>query len=164
MFIAANYVMNYYPYHNISPVLATKPLVTDTLMISDRVHFNQISKVLDIPVDELRVLNPQFRSDLIPGRPDRQYTLVLPSQQVHAYIMSENDILAYDADKYAQRTEAQPGEQPDERLAQVIESEEAVEDDTPLEQSAAEEPAPVRQFPTKSNPAKRWHRSRINIR
>ena len=45
MFIAANYVMNYYPYHNISPVLATKPLVTDTLMISNRVHFNQISKV-----------------------------------------------------------------------------------------------------------------------
>ena len=154
MFIAANYVMNYYPYHNISPVLATKPLVTDTLMISDRVHFNQISKVLDIPVDELRVLNPQFRSDLIPGRPDRQYTLVLPSQQVHAYIMSENDILAYDADKYAQRTEAQPGEQPDERLAQVIESEEAVEDDTPLEQSAAEEPAPVRRVTNSSESTK----------
>ncbi len=30
MFIAANYVMNYYPHHNISPVLPTKPLVTDT--------------------------------------------------------------------------------------------------------------------------------------
>lgn len=154
MFIAANYVMNYYPYHNISPVLATKPLVTDTLMISDRVHFNQISKVLDIPVDELRVLNPQFRSDLIPGRPDRQYTLVLPSQQVHAYIMSENDILAYDAEKYAQRTDAQPGEQPDERLAQVIESEDTIEDDTPLEQSAAEEPAPVRRVTNSSGNTK----------
>lgn len=154
MFIAANYVMNYYPYHNISPVLATKPLVTDTLMISDRVHFNQISKVLDIPVDELRVLNPQFRADLIPGRPDRQYTLVLPSQQVHAYIMSENDILACDAEKYAQRTDAQPGEQPDDRLAQVIESEESLEDDTPLEQSAAEEPAPVRRVTNSSENTK----------
>lgn len=154
MFIAANYVMNYYPYHNISPVLATKPLVTDTLMISDRVHFNQISKVLDIPVDELRVLNPQFRADLIPGRPDRQYTLVLPSQQVHAYIMSENNILACDAEKYAQRTDAQPGEQPDDRLAQVIESEESLEDDTPLEQSAAEEPAPVRRVTNSSENTK----------
>ena len=154
MFIAANYVMNYYPYHNISPVLATKPLVTDTLMISDRVHFNQISKVLDIPVDELRVLNPQFRADLIPGRPDRQYTLVLPSQQVHAYIMSENDILACDAEKYARRTDAQPGEQPDDHLAQVIESEESLEDDTPLEQSAAEEPAPVRRVTNSSENTK----------
>lgn len=143
MFIAANYVMNYYQYHNISPVLATKPLVTDTLMISDRVHFNQISKVLDIPVDELRVLNPQFRADVIPGRPDRQYTLVLPSQQVHAYIMSEEQILDCDADKYARRTDAQPGEQPDAQLAQLIETEDQT-DDSLLEQAAEEEPVPVR--------------------
>ena len=78
MFIAANYVMNYYPHHNISPVLPTKPLVTDTLMISDRVHFDQISHVLNIPMEELRILNPQFRADIIPGTPERPYTLVLP--------------------------------------------------------------------------------------
>lgn len=114
MFIAANYVMNYYPYHNISPVLATKPLVTDTLMISDRVHFEQISNVLDIPIDELRVLNPQFRNDLIPGRPDKKYSLVLPSQQIYAYIMSEDAIHNYNADKYAQRTDVEPGNQPDQ--------------------------------------------------
>jgi membrane-bound lytic murein transglycosylase D len=144
MFIAANYVMNYYQYHNISPVLATKPLVTDTLMISDRVHFKQISKVLDIPVDELRVLNPQFRADVIPGRPDRMYTLVLPSQQVHAYIMSESDILAYEAEKYSRRTDAQPGEQPNAALAEAIEQEAAEIDDTPLEQVAEAEPVAVR--------------------
>lgn len=134
MFIAANYVMTYYPYHNISPVLATKPLVTDTLMISDRVHFNQISHVLDIPVDELRVLNPQFRADIIPGHADRPYTLVLPSQQIHAYIMSEKDILAYDAARYAQRTEASPGENPGEAndVAQVN-TDELVADETPLD-------------------------------
>lgn len=149
MFIAANYVMNYYPYHNISPVLATKPLVTDTIMVSDRVHFNQISKVLDIPVDELRVLNPQFRTDIIPGRPERMYTLVLPSQQVQAYIMSHDDILAYDSDKYAQRTEVEPGDTPSTREAAEIEREAASElaalqDDTPLEQPAARESAPQR--------------------
>lgn len=145
MFIAANYVMNYYQYHNISPVLATKPLITDTLMIGNRVHFNQISKVLDIPVDELRVLNPQFRADVIPGHSDRMYTLVLPSQQIHAYIMSEDAILAYDADRYAQRTDASPGEMPGASLAQTIEEESAA-DDSPFEQ-APEETAP----PKKSN-------------
>lgn len=147
MFIAANYVMNYYPYHNISPVLATKPLVTDTLMVSDRVHFNQISHVLDIPVDELRVLNPQFRADIIPGSPDRLYTLVLPSQQVHAYIMSEEDIIEYEADKYSRRTDAQPGEQPDSDLAQEIAQEEPA-DDTPLEQAAEEQTEPVKRAST----------------
>ncbi len=112
MFIAANYVMNYYPQHNISPVIPTKPLITDTLHISKRIHFNQISSVLDIPVDELRVLNPQFRSDVIPGSVDHQYTLVLPSQQVHAYLMSESAIRALDADKYAHRETVEPGDAP----------------------------------------------------
>ncbi|MCM1369289.1 MAG: transglycosylase SLT domain-containing protein [Candidatus Amulumruptor caecigallinarius] len=151
MFIAANYVMNYYPYHNISPVLATKPLVTDTLMISDRVHFNQISKVLDIPVDELRVLNPQFRADIIPGRPDKSYTLVLPSQQCHAYIMSEDAIKAYDADKYALRYDAEPGVQPSASDVRAVEDEaqrelaqfSAGSDDDPEVSIAPVEPAPV---------------------
>ena len=40
-FIAANYVMNYYPEHGISPVIPTKPLVTDTVGVAGRVHFNQ---------------------------------------------------------------------------------------------------------------------------
>lgn len=108
MFIAANYVMNYYKDHNISPVLATKPLVTDTIGITSRVHFDQISNVLNIPVEELRVLNPQFRADVIPGRPDAPYFLILPSQQIHAYIMSEADILAYNADQYKRQVTANP--------------------------------------------------------
>lgn len=145
MFIAANYVMNYYPYHNISPVLPTKPLVTDTLMLSQRVHFDQISAVLDIPVEELRVLNPQFRADLIPGRPDKQYTLILPSQQCNAYIMSEDDILAYMPDKYNRRLEAEPGAEPGAELAQEIAEESPVEDEAPLEpavkRGAQEQPA-----------------------
>ncbi|MDE6717479.1 MAG: LysM peptidoglycan-binding domain-containing protein [Muribaculaceae bacterium] len=108
-FIAANYVMNHYKDHNISPVIPKRPLVTDTLHIDKRVHFNQISQVLDIPVEELRMLNPQFRADIIPGTPSKHYNLILPSQQVHAYIMSEEDILAYESEKYARRMDAEPG-------------------------------------------------------
>lgn len=108
-FIAANYVMTYYPEHNIYPVLATKPLVTDTVHLVQRVHFNQISAVLDIPVDELRVLNPQFRADIIPASLARPCNLILPSQQVHAYLVSEDQILDYERDLYAQRLEATPG-------------------------------------------------------
>lgn len=108
-FIAANYVMNYYPDHNISPVIPTKPLVTDTLHISSPIHFNQISAVLDIPVEELRILNPQFRADMIPGSPEKQYTLILPSQQIHAYLLSENEIKNFEAEKYRRHETAEPG-------------------------------------------------------
>ena len=122
MFIAANYVMNYYPKHNISPVLPSKPLVIDTIQVSDRVHFNQISKVLDIPVEELRILNPQFRADIIPGTPESPYTLILPSQQIHAYLMSEKEIHNFEADKYGRRGTVDPGEVPADAMLAVEDS------------------------------------------
>ncbi|MDE5871422.1 MAG: LysM peptidoglycan-binding domain-containing protein [Muribaculaceae bacterium] len=114
MFIAANYVMTYYPQHNISPVLPTKPLVTDTVGVTDWMHFDQIEAVLAIPKDELRILNPQYREDVIPGNPERAYMLVLPSKQIHAYLMSHDQILSYQPDKYRRRTTVQPGKPVDE--------------------------------------------------
>ena len=119
MFIAANYVMKYYPDHNISPVLPVKPLVMDTIHISERVHFNQISKVLDIPVEELRILNPQFRADVIPGSAESPYTLILPSQQIHAYLMSEDEIMNFEPDKYGKRETVAPGEVPADAMFAV---------------------------------------------
>ncbi len=104
MFIAANYVMTYYPKHGIHPVLQTKPLITDTVGITDRIHFDQICTVLGIPADELKILNPQYRENIIPGSPEHAYMLCLPSKQVHAFIMSKDQILSYQADKYARRT------------------------------------------------------------
>ena len=127
MFIAANYVMNNYDKHNISPVLPTKPLVTDTVHICERIHFDQISKVLDIPVEELRVLNPQFRADIIPGNNERHYTLILPSQQINAYLMSEEEIRDYEAEKYPRRVVAEPGEEPDPQMAAIIAQEDEAE-------------------------------------
>ncbi len=120
-FIAANYVMNYYPKHGINPVLPTKPLVTDTVGIIDRIHFNQISSVLDIPVDELRLLNPQFRADIIPGSVEKPYMLILPSQQVHAYIVSEDQIKGFEAEKYARRETVEPGDLPSEAVTAASE-------------------------------------------
>ncbi len=114
MFIAANYVMTYYPKHNISPVLPTKPLVTDTVGVAERMHFDQIEAVLAIPKDELRILNPQYREDVIPGTPERAYMLVLPSKQIHAYLMSHDQIIGYQPDKYRRRTTVQPGQPVDE--------------------------------------------------
>lgn len=108
MFIAANYVMTYHPLHNINPVLPTKPIVTDTIGIPERVHFDQISAVLGLPIDELKILNPQYRENVIPGTPEHPYMLVLPSKQIQAYIMSHDQILAYQADKYRQRTNVLP--------------------------------------------------------
>ena len=106
-FIAANYVMTYFKNHNISPSLAKKPLLTDTIAVSQRIHFNQISKVLNMPIEELRVLNPQFRRDVIPGD-THTYTLCLPTHQIYSFIMSQDSIINYRTDLYARRDVVEP--------------------------------------------------------
>jgi len=142
-FIAANYVMNYYDKHNISPVLATKPLVTDTVAVNHRLHFNQISEVLNIPIEELRILNPQFRADIIPATAEHPYYLILPSQQVYAYIVSEDDILAHDAEKYARRETAEPGDAAPATMLEtpVAQEETATGDNLRAAQELADVPA-----------------------
>lgn len=106
-FIAANYVMTYFKNHNISPSLAKKPLLTDTIAVNQRINFNQISKVLNMPIDELRVLNPQFRRDVIPGD-THSYSLCLPTHQVYSFIMSKDSILNYRTDLYGRRDVVEP--------------------------------------------------------
>lgn len=106
-FIAANYIMTYFKYHNISPALAKKPIVVDTVQVNRRIHFNQIANTLNIPVEALRVLNPQYRKDVIPGN-SKPYTLALPSQQIYSFIMSEDSIYNNDASKYQPRTVVEP--------------------------------------------------------
>ena len=108
-FIAANYVMNYYGQHGISPTVIKRHLTTDTVVVNKYVHFNQIAAVLNIPVDEIRMLNPQYRKDIIPGD-YRPYTLTLPTQQCLSYVMSEKRIIGYDSELYARRSYVEPGE------------------------------------------------------
>lgn len=106
-FIAVNYVMAYHNEHNIAPAVARRPVVTDTVHVTRRVHFAQISDVMEIPMNEIRALNPQYRCDMIPGD-IRPYPLVLPSLQTLAYIANEDSIVNHNAEKYARRSVVEP--------------------------------------------------------
>ncbi len=108
-FIAAAYVMNYHNEHGISSALAKKPILTDTVWVKQRLNFKQISDVIDLEVDALETLNPQYRKNIIPGSYNKPYVLILPSKQVYSYLMSENTITLHDAEEYALRKTAEPG-------------------------------------------------------
>lgn len=106
-FIAANYVMHYYRDHNICPVLTKRPLIVDTINVDRQVHFQQIADVLQIPIEQIRDLNPQYRKDIIPGH-IKPYMLALPSQQVFSFIESQDTIYAHNASDYTRRTTVEP--------------------------------------------------------
>lgn len=91
-FIAANYVMNYYNEHKICPVAVDNYAALDTIHINQQMHFGQISETLDIPLADLRRLNPQFKKDIVPGN-FNTYALVLPTKKVIAFIDQKEEIL-----------------------------------------------------------------------
>lgn len=88
-FIAVNYVMSYYKEHNIFP---TQPKYfnseIDSVYIKANVSFSQISKIINVPVEDLRFLNPMYIKDLVPGSA-KPYPLNLPRKAVGDFMVNE---------------------------------------------------------------------------
>ena len=80
-FIAANYVMTYYCDHNICPMETDIPESTDTIQVNKSLHFQQIADLCNVPMDQIRSLNPQYKKEIIPGE-SKPYTLRLPQNAV----------------------------------------------------------------------------------
>ncbi len=95
-FIAATYAYTFHKAHGMEPVVPPHPISTDTVTVRKLMHFEQISSTLGIPVEVLRDLNPQFKRDIIPGT-DKAYSLVLPQQDISAFIDREAEIYGKDS-------------------------------------------------------------------
>lgn len=98
-FIGATYAMNYYREHGIRPMKLDMSLAVDTVHINKEIHFKQISEVLQIPVELLAVLNPQYKRDLIPAK-TKDYSLVLPVEYIIPFINSEDSIFNYKRNEF----------------------------------------------------------------
>ena len=90
-FIAANYIMNYYCDHNICPVNTTLPQGTDTIQVSKNVRMERIAELCGISQEELKMLNPQYRTTLIPGDA-HACTLRMPTSAINAFIEAGDSI------------------------------------------------------------------------
>ncbi len=98
-FIAATYAMTYYKEHNICPARVEMPYVCDTVMLTEKMHLQQIAEVLNIDIETLRNMNPQYRKDIIPGN-GQSYTLCLPQKSVGSFIEMKDSIVKYKADSF----------------------------------------------------------------
>jgi membrane-bound lytic murein transglycosylase D len=99
-FIAATYAMNYYKEHNLQPRLPEMPIQTDTVFVHDYLHFNQLEATLNIEKEQLRMLNPMFRRDVIPAKSGKPYPLVLPNEKIMAFIDLDTTVFAHEREKY----------------------------------------------------------------
>ncbi len=95
-FIASSYAVAYHKQHNIVAKESVLPLATDTLVISRIMHLGQVAETLNLPIELLRSLNPQYRRDIIPAT-TKSYILRLPQEYVCKFIEQEDAINAKDA-------------------------------------------------------------------
>lgn len=97
IFIAASYAMNYAQEHGICPADPLPTMAADTIITTRRQHLKQIADNIDIPLAELRRLNPQYPRDIIPG--GKSYAICLPIEKAGMYIDLQDTILAYRAEE-----------------------------------------------------------------
>lgn len=98
-FIAATYVMNYHSEHNICPFEYKYTHSTDTIVVNKELHLQQVADVLNVPLDELRTLNPQYKKDIVPGE-FKSYVLNLPSMTASDFDIQRDSIFAYKANEF----------------------------------------------------------------
>jgi membrane-bound lytic murein transglycosylase D len=108
-FIAVNYIMAHHEEHLIFPT-NVKPsfFTTDTVVIRERVSFEQLSKLIEVSEEELSFLNPAYQYKLIPKQAKNPYRIVLPADKIGLFIANEDSIYAIAKTHFEQTKQAAP--------------------------------------------------------
>ncbi|WMI68946.1 lytic transglycosylase domain-containing protein [Mangrovimonas sp. YM274] len=108
-FFATMYIFEYAEEHGFNRI---KPefhyIETDTIHVKQMITLDQVSEVLDLPVEELQFLNPSYKLDIIPYIKDENYTLRLPRHAVGRFVANEKDIYAYAQAEFDKREKPLP--------------------------------------------------------
>ncbi len=95
-FIAVTYLMNYATEHNIYP---TNPGLllhgTDTVMVHDRLGFDQINEYIGVSMQDLVFFNPQYTKRIIPASKDFPCALRMPMKYTLRFVQLEDSIYSY---------------------------------------------------------------------
>ena len=95
-FIAVTYLMNYATEHNIYPINPGLLLHgTDTVMVRQRVGFDQINECIGVPMEDIVFFNPQYTKRVVPASSDFPCALRLPMKYSLRFVQLEDSIYSY---------------------------------------------------------------------
>ena len=108
-FYATLYIFEYANEHNIKAKESTLMYFeTDTVQVKRQLTFEQIYETLNVDIEVLQYLNPQYKLDIIPFIKGKNYTLALPIKDIGNFISNEEQIYAYAAAEEAKREKPLP--------------------------------------------------------
>lgn len=108
-FLATMYIFEYAEEHGFKKY---KPefryMETDTIHVKQMITLDQISELLELPMEELQFLNPSYKLDVIPYIKNENYTLRLPRHAVGRFVANEDSIYAYATNEFNKREKPLP--------------------------------------------------------
>ena len=84
-FIATVYAMNYYKNHGIEPKPAGFNIFTDVIQVNKNLSINSVAKAANLDINELLVLNPSYKKQIINGSVQIPKSLVIPGVENSFY-------------------------------------------------------------------------------
>ena len=95
-FLATMYIFEYAEEHGLQYKRAERPYFeTDTIHVKNLITFDQISKLVDISKEELEMLNPAYKLNIIPKVEGKNYALRLPTSKIGKFVANEEEIYAF---------------------------------------------------------------------
>lgn len=95
-FLATMYLFEYAEEHGIKPKKVDRTYFeTDTIHVKSLITFNQISELVGVGVDELKLLNPSYKLNIIPYVKGKDYSLRLPKAAMGKFVSNEEAIYAH---------------------------------------------------------------------
>ncbi|MGD1945416.1 MAG: LysM peptidoglycan-binding domain-containing protein [Croceivirga sp.] len=95
-FLATMYLFEYAEEHGLKGEKVARPYFeTDTVHVKELVTFDQISSLVNISKEELQVLNPQYKLDIIPSIKGKTHALRLPIKHIGTFVTNEKAIYAF---------------------------------------------------------------------
>jgi len=108
-FQAVMYIFEYASEHGLNITRAERPYFeTDTILVKSTLTFDQISKFSGVPAEEIRMLNPSYKLDIIPQVTGKSYALRLPKWALGTFVTNEEAIYAYAQEEIAKQEKPLP--------------------------------------------------------
>lgn len=95
-FLATMYIFEYAEEHGLKGKKVDRPYFeTDTVHVKNLITFDQISELVGIGKEELKILNPSYKLNAIPFVEGKNYTLRLPVSHMGKFVANETAIYAH---------------------------------------------------------------------
>jgi len=108
-FYATLYIFEYANEHKIKAKKSSiNYFETDTVQVKRQLTFEQIYETLNVDIEVLQFLNPQYKLDIIPYIKGKNYTLTLPIKDIGKFVSNEQLIYAYAEAEEAKREKPLP--------------------------------------------------------